>query len=530
MHKRNENFNVKNSFEKTIRLFKLKPLSHSVNQLKGDDYMIKTEVSESDFQKQNTKKIQTEGDYVDISDRLRFKKLQIQRKSTELMTSILIKKSSFMTKISLAFNNFFIIHIFALILHILMMIIQNFFENSCYFQLKQILNLNLGIKIFIIIRYILVNKFIEIIFMYNQIFHLKVMRKNFFLKIVFLVLILSSSFYSLFSLNQDNQMSDGILWMYMAVFAIYCFYYLIYFVLIKFNIKLCLKNFFKGGFLAIICFLNIVLIRIVFRNLIISLQNHFQDFLIQNLVQLMITFYSILLNCLMQKFLWFYYQLLLKEASNHEEANMKIIIQIRFCCIFVVAQNILVISRMRFEEWGGWILFFNYIIFIIYSYTRINVLSIVFWKIVGFFGKNKKIEIKNEVFENFEKLYSGGSLDTQLICFFRLLILLTWKKWSIETSYIDFYKNCNFEISEKFTFSLWSFLLIVLINFLILFAVLLYMKMRKHILIFYKVIRNKFLNVYILFGLHIQFEAILQMFGFLIFSQDLNFQSVNNLK
>jgi len=186
---------------------------------------------------------------------------------------------------------------------------------------------------------------------------------------------------------------------------------------------------------------------------------------------------------------------------------------IRYSMTFIVSLQLVGIAKMSLDEWGGWILILNYGLFIIKSYTWIDVRRIIWRKAFSICLKRKKKSPKKEILREFEKIFSGVFIDIQLISCCRFLMLCFFKRWSFETYYFYFYQDCEFRISEDFPVEFGSVLVMVSMNVIAVVSIIIYIKRKKDLIMVYTVVNNGILNLYILFTLHFYMEGALQLFA-----------------
>jgi len=513
-----KNFEI-TPIQKEISWLHCKPQIEYAKQALGDSYEVKMKTEESiltshlnlDQNRSHTEIMQPP--LSSLSRKIKWPK------QSEIFFSIILQKSTIFTKIGLLFKGFFFSQIIALSLNLLLMGSQTLYEDSCllYSQTQKDIP-NFSILLYAVMMSIIFIRMFHAYVMSLSIFFYKIMRKKY-------LLFVSKSFYFLFIFGflcyfyfAFPKNTDFIYYEYSSAILILLFCYFIYLIIVGWNFRLCISHFFKGGaFLIMILILNFFICFLFAGSLFELMKNLFGAGLSENLIKIVLLVYTTFLRIFLEKLLFYYYEALIREEIDQNEINMKIIIMNRFVFSFIVVLNVVTISRMQLDDWGNWILIGNYLLCVIYSYTRIDILEQILKKILFFLFKIKKTKKTSSNFVKFEKILSGNLIDCNFICCARLLIMYTWHRWCSESTSFQFYKGCTFEISDKFPLNLWPILIIILLNVCILAMVFVYMKKSKKMIMSYKIVNNKFIDVYILFALHINFEGNLQMFANILF-------------
>ena len=181
------------------------------------------------------------------------------------------------------------------------------------------------------------------------------------------------------------------------------------------------------------------------------------EHLAESFFALVLALYCTFFKFLLQKFCWIYYQNLSIESQDFDLNNLRISILMRFSCCYYVAMNTVVILNMNLDNWGGWILILNYLNFLILSYSNWDIIGDIIRKIkTCFFQKIAQKKTPTRKFIEFQKVFSGCSLDIQLICIMRLLVMSFWRRWSTGPGIPLFYKNCSFEIVDTYEMNFWG--------------------------------------------------------------------------
>ena len=438
-----------------------------------------------------------------------------QTRVSELITLIILENQSGIRTIYIAIKTFFCFHLLAISINLFTIWMQNIIEKTCFLYPICKCNNDLGVKVYSFLKDFIFFWLFQSYMMFHIIFHLNVMDKRIFLKALYLVINIFTIAYLYFCIDGDTMNNNINVLTYGACCLCLTFFYLIYLFLINFQFKLCITNFYKGGFVTPILVFNYLFVYFCFNSIELFLNNYFETDIVMNLMHLISTVLFSILAYLTRKFLFSYYELIIGETSNKDDISIRITTIMRFCFSYVVATNSFAICNMKFKDWGAWIILINYSLFLIKSYTQVDVYEIIFSKMVYLIFRKNYYIIKqpNENQIRFGKIYSGCSLDVQFICCSHFLILFLCKRWSRVTKAITLYKNCQLEISDQFSLNLLPILLIISINFSILLFVFIYMKKKKIVLLFYTIIiKNKFANLYVLLCLHYFIEALLHFY------------------
>lgn len=440
--------------------------------------------------------------------------LQHEKKETkEIQKNMTIESVSL--KIKLILKNFLLIQLLAFFLTIFFMILQNSFENSCVFTSQKLINHeNVLMKVYEIFKYTFFFKTTSISTIYFAIFHFPVFNYHKFYKLFFLgfcyTFIFLISTISIFTNNLS--FSDGQIYVNLAAYALIIIFYVIYFNLLRTDLKAWLLSVLKGGgLLATLLTFHQIMIRTIIMLFIEELNRKYEPPTARNIKQTIFLVYSIGFKFCLQKLLFFYYETLLSENMQTSHINMNMIVMNRITFSHYVTMNVISILQAEIHDLAGWFVIFNYFLFLLYSYTRIDVVSILFSKILRFF--RFKIKPKTENFENFEKIFSGCCIDVQFILCLRLLVIYFWKKWSFETINKIFFQGCYFEISGKFIIYFLPLVIIIVENAFILIAILFFVLFTHKKVFVYKIFDNIFLNFYLLFSFHYGFENLLQLYS-----------------
>jgi len=435
--------------------------------------------------------------------------LKIDDSSVDLLHSIIFKKFSLVKKIWLAFKLFVLVHIFACSLNILEMIIQNLYNHYCFLTPICFCYNDFGVKIYVLVKTTLNTWMFEAFMMYNTIFFIRVVNKIKWFKIFYWLA--SFSIITFFHLTEDGKSYAIYQKVYETVLILYFFYGIFIFIKMRYNCRSWYQIFLKSNLINLLFIMNWAFVNYLHPIVKQNVQSKFSLDSANNLLSLLVAIYSFFFKFAIQKFCWFYYQNLYTESHNEEFNNIRISIFFRFSYCYYVAMNVVVILNMSLYNWGGWILIFNYICFLIKSYSNWDIIDYFIWKIkVLLFKKNPQKKIHSPRYLEFKKIFSGCSLDIQIICVMRLMVMYFWRRWSIGSGFSSLYKNCNFEITDAYEMNFLGIEFLIGANILILAVLMKYMKSKKIALFSYK---PYFLsaNVFMFFSLNFLMESQFQM-------------------
>ena len=339
-------------FSATNSLYNNFPLHHHQRKIQSRFVKLKKELTNDDGYNRN---LENSNDFINKNThnatifQLSISSNKIDPKqtiNTNLKKENLVKmhEISFFTKIFVVFRNFSLFHLIATILNLLIMIIQNFYQKSCFLSPICICDDSIFTKIYSILKDILVFWAFIIYMLSKLVFQLKIMIKRKYIKIIFFIIAYIGVFYIFLMADKNSQnieLARNVLYFEILLYTIY---YLLYLFLIKFNIKLWIRNFMKGGFLAYIFLLNAIIVELVF----IQIRGTDQIMLIK----IMKMAYINILIISIKKFPWLYYQTLLNEINEKREINNRIINLSRFCCCYVISFSVLTLSRLKLNEYG----------------------------------------------------------------------------------------------------------------------------------------------------------------------------------
>ena len=446
-------------------------------------------------------------------------------RKSELLSILIFSQNKFVRKCIFTLKTFFFVHMLAALLNFLIMVIQSYYDEFCFLSPFCECSNKFGVKIYILVKCFFSVWILQISLFYNSFFFTDELAKKTWLKFLFIsVLLIDISFFHLYE-NGDSQNHQLFLKIYIIGFCVCLCLYFFTFALLGFTINEWFQKYFKGSLVNVLFFLNYSLMRCFFNLLPPLLRYYFSENMTESLIFLIIAIYSTTLKSIIQKFCWIYCETLLKYSKNKAINDLRMALQIRFSCCYYVAINTVVLLRMKPESWGGWVLIFDYVVFLIKSYSNWDVYEFLSEKIIFKYCLDRKKNKKSKDFIEFQKLFCGCCLDLQLICIIRLFIMYFWKRWSFGPGITIFYENCKFDISDKFEMNLWAIIVIFSVNCIIIFGMFSYMNARKIVLFFYKTTLSKTFNVMLFFSLHFYLENQIQSFTVIFF--DYNFDYFN---
>lgn len=487
---------------------KIENLSAPIGE--DEDYHLDFDLTDDNIIKQN---VQNSKNNKEISQK-NTNVIHHGKKSTkEIQKKITFE--SITLKIKLILKHFLLIQLLAFFLTIFFMILQNTFENSCVLPSEKIINHeNILMKIYEIFKYTFFFKTTSISTIYFSIFHFPVFSNHKFYKIFFLIFCYTFVFLICAISVFTNNLSFyyGQIYINITAYVLILIFYVVYFILLRTDLKAWFLSVLKGGgLLATLLTFHQIMIRTIIMSFIEELKKNYEPNTARNIKQTIFLVYSILFKFCLQKLLFFYYETLLSENLQTSHINMNMIVMNRITFSHYVTMNVISILQAKIKDLAGWFVILNYFLFLLYSYTRIDVIGIVFTKILRFF--RFKINDKTENFKNFEKIFSGCCIDVQFILCLRLLVIYFWKKWSIETVNKIFFQDCYFEISEKFIIYFLPLVIIIIENVFILIAILFFVLFTHKKVFVYKIFDNFLLNMYLLFSFHYGLENLLQLYS-----------------
>ena len=125
-------------------------------------------------------------------------------------------------------------------------------------------------------------------------------------------------------------------------------------------------------------------------------------------------------------------------------------------------------------------------------------------------AEQQNLDSRTLEYIKFERMFAGALLDIIFVCSSRVIIWFVFKRWIIWFYTLDFYKNCQFEMSDSFIITNIGFSAVISVNFAVTLLVLAYMFKKKKIFFDYKFRKHQFYNTYYLVLMHSFFEGMIQ--------------------
>ena len=307
-----------------------------------------------------------------------------RRRLTELLENVLLHKNTVFNTIKLSITKFFSYHFLACIITSLVIIFQNFYDKTCY--LYPICNCHddLFTKILAAIKDVISFwSFIGYI-MFNSIFFLQEMRTKLILKIFFYLVNVSYIIYTYLGQNGDTE-SQNTITIYLMGHISLVFFFALYLIFLKFDFKKWRINMFDASGLDISFIVFYMSAKFFLPFIKINIKNNMDEHLGKNVFQFIIWIYTKIMVFVLQYFLWRYFRVLSREAIKKDEITLRLTFMVRFSLCYIISINIATILRMTPDDWGGWLLILSYALFVLKSYTRIDIYSILLLRVYKFF-------------------------------------------------------------------------------------------------------------------------------------------------
>ena len=229
-----------------------------------------------------------------------------------------------------------------------------------------------------------------------------------------------------------------------------------------------------------------------------------------------INYYMFVLSIYSSIYLFFFRMILLKfgalvKAEKYANLNPIIFTSRIFLC-YIVSINISGLVRMKYHQWGEWVLIIQYCFFLIQFFSRFDFL-LLFVKIINkIFNKALTIQKKTDFEIEVEKMLTGSMIDLIFIFIPRLVILFIANRW-INFHHVEFYSNCELEMAKERNFSPDFLIFIIMVTTLMsLFTILWMIKLKPHHLIGKNEKGNLLKQTYKIFLVHCFFELVFQDF------------------
>lgn len=429
---------------------------------------------------------------------------------SEIMRYIILKKQSFPQKMLFFCKKFVTSHIISGFFSLLFIAIQNKYSKYCFMPPNCLCHDDIVVKIYTAFK-----EFFSYWIIYIMAIIQAVFLKDFFqdktnkFKIFFfLTTSLSAFLFVVFS--KENYYYPVILY---AEFLILVFILELYFLLKIKSFKKAIFDFLQINQVGIVIFVNYIFYAFFYKRVNDAIIESFPDKFSQNIINLYISIYTLIVTYILKIFVINYSVFLIKTNKRNTYAIISMM-RISLCLFMSIPAANLV--KMKIDDWGGWVLLFSYGNFLLGFYFKIDIANYIFSKVKKCFRAQSPRRLSRESVKNYsyvKKLFSGCVLDVQLICCFRIIILYLSNRWFGAYTNGIYYKDCSFEINEDaFEISQWGFIALILINTILALFIFFYMIKMKNLLILYKIKHNFLYNVYFLFLTHCYFEANLNMF------------------
>lgn len=434
------------------------------------------------------------------------------RKISELLSTFLINEKKYFTILKMVIKEFFSYHIIADCLTLLMVLFQIYFDQNCFMHPLCKCYDNFWIKLFNLLKDIFSFWIYISYMMHHCLFFYREMRRKYLIQILFYIINFSNVGYTYFSQDGDKTYINTF-FIYIIAYSGFFLLSLAYLYFLKFQFKTWFQKTLDGQLICYILYIIYLcskfclpIIKECINSIILD------EKLAKNIFQCILLIYNKLLIVLLYFCLWKFYKMLSNEATNREETTLRLTFAARMSLCYIISINVCSILRMRSDDWASWITLVNYLAFLLNCYTRFDLYFWLFEK-VYFLLMKKKIarKAKSEEKLYFEKVLSGCFLDLQCVFSFRLIILFLWEKWLNSPYAIEYYSDCELTKSNAFPISQFSLITIILSNWIMIFIILIYIKKNKNMVLYYKINKNRFLNLYVIILLHYYSEIILQM-------------------
>lgn len=331
--------------------------------------------------------------------------------------------------------------------------------------------------------------------------------KNLAVKIIYPICCLAIilTFYLIFDGNSERKPDLEI---FIFAFSISPIFHLMALKKLNWKIKVFIEKTLPGTLILIVMFLQ-YLLNTLFLNKI-------KDFFIfwgvregHNIFMLILSVYSGLYLFLFKTAL-IKFSILVK-MEKYPNAN-PIIFTSRICLCYTITIQISSLTNFHLDNWGGWICFFQYCIFLVQFFSRSN----IYIALLIYIMKKLRISIKKPIPSKteieIEKIFTGAMVDFIVIFVSRILILFLGKRW-INFHFLEFSKNCELEIADEkmFTINFVVFIISTTVMVeIITFFILAKLKKKEFIK---KTIKGSILKqAYSIFLIHCIFELVFQDF------------------
>ena len=490
---------------------------HKTNGILKDNFSknFKTELSETGsvnisslsfgeiLEKINKKKEEKLGENETNSKEKRESKSK-RKTITDFVTFFFSSRFSLSNKISKFMKKLVLPHVLSIILSTIILVIQENYKSIC-FQKSCICADIFLIKIYTTVKQCFLYWNLIIIMGYITIFHVEFLKQFKILKFFYIFSAYLGIFYVYLSVDCSDE-EPNFLYIFTMGFVSVSFFFLIYLLKIRWNLRLFIKN---------ISF-RTTLITLIFLNYLMNYHGYkYLKLLIETIIPSeAVNVYQITVALCIFVFRSLFKYAFYKHAQNEEISQdfklNSIGYFVRICICLISATEISNVLESNLSFWGVWVILINHVVFLIIFYTRYNFPLIILNKLIKFVFKKNEFFKESESEKLVDKLFAGYMIDFQFILIPRLLFLFFYRKWL--TIHIPaFYANCQLEISDKFIMNYEMVFIILMMNFSITIFIALWMyKNNKDFFIYIPEKIHILKRAYIILMVHNYFEYVLQ--------------------
>ena len=234
----------------------------------------------------------------------------------------------------------------------------------------------------------------------------------------------------------------------------------------------------------------------------------------KNLVQFIISVYTIALTFLLDK-IHFGSALFLisKSPENHKAIILSSSIMLCYL-IGIPASNLL---HLEIGSLASYFWLFSYSNVLTTCFLNINGMKFIYLKVKQLLTVKKEAGNNTDLSKNTENKFifnmvSKTALDMMFITSIRPIILFYTKRWMGKYGNSKLFKNCQYEYDENyFQIEMFGLFSMIFLNFFIVSSICVYSAVTKKKVLHYRD-NLKLFNIYILFLLHCFYEATLTVF------------------
>jgi len=438
-------------------------------------------------------------------DHCETEKRESKRKTiTDFVAFFFNKNYSLNTKISKFFKKLVFPHFISIIISIIMIIIQQYYDAICFIKNSNCSD-GISVKIYTTLRACIMYWNMIIALGYITVFHVDFLKKIKILKFIYIGSSYATIFY--YYIGADCSGNEPIsLYFFLMGMAAIAFFFFIYLIKIKFDFKLFLK----------ITSTRVNILTLVFLN---YLMNYYGYKYLRSFIEIIAPFDSINVFQLAMAMCVFISRTLFKMAfykhAENEGISQKIKLDsigifVRICVCIISATEVSNMLQLDLSYWGVWVMLINHVLFLLIFYTRYNFPLIILNKIIKILLKRENYFKESEAEKLVDKLLAGYMIDFQFILIPRLLTLYIFKRW-LNNHIAIFYSGCDLEISDSFVMRKEMVHLILGLNVSITLFVFIWMyRNNKHFFIYIPEKIHIFKRAYIILMVHTYFEYVMQ--------------------